>query len=248
MTVSFHSRSLQYKKLSCLQRRGRAQHCVAMLYCYFIPPTSSPRKAEHWKVPPLASSSPADRWSRSALWAPSSAKDAMPLSFLWDGLRRGSGVGSTTWNQELGPTWASLSWREPGRAGKGSHTHGCCVESIPASKVVAWWDVDSLIFGDLSVIAFCLGLRDRETHCRKWPQSCRCPGCYMELNWGGEHFLCIKHLLFCILLFLILLLLPHISYSIALCFQKIVISTHILCLCPSLIRSSRRKGTGLFGV
>lgn len=114
-------------------------------------------------MPPLASSSPADRWSRSALWAPSSAKDAMPLSFLWDGLRRGSGVGSTTWNQELGPTWASLSWREPGRAGKGSHTHGCCVESIPASKVVAWWDVDSLIFGDLSVIAFCLGLRDRET-------------------------------------------------------------------------------------
>lgn len=38
-------------------------------------------------------------------------------------------------------------------------------------------------------------------------------------NWGGEQIFCVKQLLFCILLWLILLLLVSISHSIAVCFQ-----------------------------
>lgn len=165
----------------------------AWLYCYFLPPTSSQgglvsgeRKGEHSpgsaRFCLLLSSRQVVRICPvdSILCHKCPSPTCSSETWLQDVLKRGTGEESTAWNQEVEaslspaesnlsrkePTWAEGSQAEPGRAVKSRDTSAgnSCVESSPASKAAAWWDVDSLAFGDLSVTVFCcLGLRDRES-------------------------------------------------------------------------------------
>lgn len=189
--VSFHSRSLQYKKLSCLQRRLSSalcgHGCIAILYH----PHHHPGKrswTQPWKcilLPPSL-----QQTGGQDLWTPSSASDAIPTcssgTRLHEALERGTGAGSTAWNQGVEvslspaepnlsakePTQAEGSQTEPGRARQSQAEWSKAATSMPetavewslASEVLAWWEMDSFTFGDLSVIAFCCqGLGDRES-------------------------------------------------------------------------------------
>lgn len=135
--ASFCSRSLQYKKLSCLQRGQSSalygHGSIAILY----------HPHHHWQawfrgeeklntaleVHPLSSFSAADRLSGSALWThPQPRMPSPPRSEtqLHGALGRGTGDGSTAWNQgvevslspaesnlSLSPAESNLSQKEP---------------------------------------------------------------------------------------------------------------------------------------
>lgn len=265
--VSFCSRSLQYKKLSCLQREGRAQHCVGMALLLFYTThiitgrlgfRGKKSWTQPWKCtlyPPLQQTGchdlpcgpilsqgchplPIPRHGSMVRW-----KEALELE-----APHGTKGWRWAWAQ-LSPTWAKRSQpvlKQSQAEWSGAATPMLCgiKSSMHSGGTVRCRQ--SHFWG---FVCHCFPMPQAQGQggtCRKWPQSCLCPSCHMELSWC--HLVWVKHLLFCILLFLILLLLLlGISYSIALGFQKIVISTHILCLCPSLIRS-RGKRTGLFEV
>lgn len=190
--ASFCSRSLQYKKLSCLQREGRAQHCMGMALllfytthiitgrlgfggkkswtqpwkCTLYPPSLQQTGCQDLPCGPILSQGCHPllvlRHSSTVRW-----EEALDMEAL-----HGTKGWRWAWAQ-LSPTWAwarwvkpepkgaNLSWSRARQSGQ-EHPRRCCVESSPASEVVSRWDVGSLTFGDLSVIAFCLRLRDRD--------------------------------------------------------------------------------------
>lgn len=192
--ASFCSRSLQYKKLSCLQREGRAQHCVGMALllfytthiitgrlgfggkkswtqpwkCTVYPPSLQQAGRQDLPCGPILSQGchplPVLRHGSTVRW-----KEALEMKHCME--PRGGGEPEPSWVQpEPEPSWvkpepkgANLSWSRARQSGQ-EQPRRCCVESSPASEVVAQWDVGSLTFGDLSVIAFWrLRLRDRES-------------------------------------------------------------------------------------
>lgn len=103
--------------------------------------------------------------------------------------------------------------------------------------------------GALSIAVFhCLELGDGKGWPQEHLQSCVCLSSYTELSWGGKHLLCEMHLLFSVLLLLIFLQLLWVFYSIAVSFQKIVVSTHCLCLYSLPPVWGGGKESSLFGV
>lgn len=275
--ASFCSRSLQYKKLSCLQREGRAQHCMGMALllfytthiitgrlgfggkkswtqpwkCTLYPPSLQQTGCQDLPCGPILSQGCHPllvlRHSSTVRWEEALEMEALHGTKGW---RWAWAQLSPTWAwAQLSQTWAKRS--QPELKQSQAEWSGASTPMLCGIKPSIWSGVtvrcrQSHFWG---FVCHCFlpqaQGQGQGVTCRKWPQSCLCPNCYMELSWC--HLVCVKHLLFCTLLFLILLLLPGISYSIALCFQKIVISAHILCLWPSLIRS-KEKRTGLFEV
>lgn len=108
----------------------------------------------------------------------------------------------------------------------------------PKQQHCAMWMIQ--LSAALSISGFHWSLGMGNAGHRRSCSSCVCLGSCAEPSWSGEHLLCEKCLLFCVLWLLIFLLLLWVSYSIAVVFQKIVVSTHSL----SAFALSHQSGVG----